>query len=28
MRVWLFLLKGPLELGEALAIFIKLCFEL
>jgi len=28
MRVWLILLEDPLELGEALAIFIKLCFEL
>ena len=28
MRVWLFLLEYPLELGKALTIFIKLCFEL
>jgi len=28
MRVWWVLLEGPLELGEALAIIIKLCFEL
>ena len=27
-RVWLVLLEGPLELGEALAIFVKLRFEL
>jgi len=28
MWVWLVLLEDPLELGKALAIFIKLCFEL
>ena len=28
MQVWWLLLEGPLELGEALTIFIKLCFEL
>ena len=27
MRVWLVMLEGPLELGEALVIFIKLCFD-
>ena len=28
MWVWLVLLEDPLELGKALAIFIKHCFEL